>query len=99
MNKFSKYLKKRKVLVHKLGDLLGLKYPFVSILATDVKGKTYGVDRRSINIRPSSICECGFVCRVYNEGVYAIPETLNFHSLIYRKDILQKAHFLQNISA
>lgn len=24
---------------------------------------------------------------VYNEGVYAVPETLNFHALVYRKDI------------
>ena len=71
MNKFSKYLKKKKPLIKKLVDTLGVKYPFVSILATDVNGKSYGVDRRSINIRPSSICECGFVCRVYNEGVYS----------------------------
>jgi ABC-type glycerol-3-phosphate transport system substrate-binding protein len=29
----------------------------------------------------------GSVSFTYNEGVYAIPETLNFNSLIYRKDI------------
>lgn len=29
-----------------------------------------------------------FVSYLYNEGIYAIPETLNFHSVIYRKDIL-----------
>jgi len=51
MNKFSKYLKKKKPLIKKLVDTLGVKYPFVSILATDVNGKSYGVDRRSINIR------------------------------------------------
>lgn len=28
-----------------------------------------------------------YVSYLYNEGVYAIPETLNFHSIIYRKDI------------
>lgn len=30
-----------------------------------------------------------FVSYLYNEGVYAIPETLNFHSVIYRRDILE----------
>lgn len=28
-----------------------------------------------------------FISYVYNEGVYAIPETLDFHAVIYRKDI------------
>ena len=97
MNKFSKYLKKKKVLVKKLVDLLGLKYPFVSILATDVKGKTYGVDRRSINIRPSSICECGFVCRVYNEGVYSEYsfnelEEKNIDNIVNEIDALVKSN-------
>lgn len=30
-----------------------------------------------------------FVPYVYNEGVYAIPETLDFHALVYRKDIFE----------
>lgn len=30
-----------------------------------------------------------FISYVYNEGVYAIPETLDFHALIYRKDIFE----------
>ncbi len=30
-----------------------------------------------------------FISYLYNEGIYAIPETLNFHSVIYRKDILE----------
>lgn len=29
------------------------------------------------------------VCYIYNEGVYAIPETLDFHAIIYRKDIFE----------
>lgn len=28
-----------------------------------------------------------FVPYVFNEGVYAVPETLDFHALVYRKDI------------
>ncbi|MHB8130784.1 MAG: ABC transporter substrate-binding protein [Mobilitalea sp.] len=27
------------------------------------------------------------VSYIYNEGIYAIPETLDFHALVYRKDI------------
>ncbi len=30
-----------------------------------------------------------FVPYVYNEGVYAIPETLDFHALVYRKDVFE----------
>ena len=30
-----------------------------------------------------------FVPYIYNEGVYAIPETLDFYALIYRKDIYE----------
>lgn len=70
MNKFSTYLKKKKKLVKQIVGELGKQYPFVSILGTDVVGKGYSVDRRSVSIRPSSICECGFVCRVFNDGVY-----------------------------
>ncbi len=71
MNKFSNYLKKKKPLVKQLVNTLGKKYPFVSVLGTDVTGKGYAVDRRSISIRPNSISECGFVCRVYCDGVYS----------------------------
>lgn len=34
-----------------------------------------------------------FVSYVYNEGVYAIPETLNFYALAYRKDIFDSLGF------
>lgn len=70
MNKFSSYLKKKKETVKKLVNQLSNKYQFVSILGTDVRGKRYGVDRRSINTSPSSISECGFVCRIFKDGVY-----------------------------
>lgn len=70
MNKFSNYLKKKKKLFKSLIDILKEKYEFVSILATDVKGKDYVVDTKSINIVPSYISECGNVVRVYNNGAY-----------------------------
>jgi ABC-type glycerol-3-phosphate transport system substrate-binding protein len=31
-----------------------------------------------------------FVSYIYNEGVYAIPESVNFHSLVYREDIFRQ---------
>lgn len=71
MNKFSKYLKKKKPLLKHLIALLGEKYPFASVLATDVTGKGYGVNRGSIVLRPNHSSECGFVVRVYHEGVYS----------------------------
>ena len=70
MNKFSKYLKKKKPLVKLLVEKLSEKYPFASILATDVTGKSYSVDRQSVSIRPNRTSECGFVAKVYNNGVY-----------------------------
>jgi len=71
MNKFSSYLKKKKQIIKLLVNKLNEQYPFVSILATDVKGKSYSVDSRNMGIRPSSITECGFVCKVYKDGVYS----------------------------
>lgn len=70
MNKFSKYLCQKKDLAKQIVNELSKSYAFVSILGTDVKGKRYSVDRKSINTAPSSISECGFVCRIYNEGLY-----------------------------
>lgn len=70
MNKFSKYLSKKRELIKQIINELSKSYAFVSVLGTDVQGKRYSVDRKSINTAPSSISECGFVCRVYNEGLY-----------------------------
>lgn len=71
MDKFSKYLKKKKPLVKKLIEKLAEEYEFVSVLGTDVKGKVYYVDKSSVAISSSSITECGFVLRVFYKGVYS----------------------------
>ena len=71
MDKFSKYLKKKKPLVKSLVEKLSSKYDFVSVLGTDVKGKGYFVDKSSVIIGSSMITECGFVLRVYYKGVYS----------------------------
>ena len=70
MNKFSNYLKKKKPLLRKLVETLKDEYEFVSILGTDVTSKNYYVDRKMSGIIPSSICECGFVLRVYKDHKY-----------------------------
>ena len=71
MNKFSKYLKKKKPLLKVLISKLGEKYEFASVLATDVSGKNFAKDKNSTYIVPSFISECGFVVRVFKEGVYS----------------------------
>ncbi len=71
MDKYSKYLKKKKPLIKQLVASLSQKYDFVSVLGTDVKGKVYSVDKSSVAINTSSITESGFVLRVYSKGVYS----------------------------
>ncbi len=69
--KFSKYLKGKKPIIQKLIDLLGEKYSYVSVLATDVSGVNIVVDKTSTNVVPSGITESGFVVKVFNDAVYS----------------------------
>lgn len=69
--KFSKYLKSKKPIIKKLVEILGTKYSYVSILATDVSGVSINVDKSSTNVAPSGITESGFVIKVYNDSVYS----------------------------
>ena len=71
MKKFSSYLKKKKPLVKELVSKLNEKFDFASVLATDVDGTMYMVDRSSTAIRPTYIAECGFVARVFKDNVYS----------------------------
>lgn len=71
MNKFSNYLKKKKTILKKLIDELMKEYSFASVLATDVSGKNYAIDKNSTYVSPSSINECGFVARVYKDNLYS----------------------------
>ena len=71
MNKFSKYLNKKRPVLKELIEKLGKKYEFASVLATDVVGKRYAKDKASTYVFPSDITECGFVVRVFNDGVYS----------------------------
>ncbi|MFA6375428.1 MAG: TldD/PmbA family protein, partial [Bacilli bacterium] len=69
--KFSKYLKSKKPIIKKLVEILGTKYSYVSVLATDVSGVSINVDKSSTNVAPSGITESGFVIKVYNDSVYS----------------------------
>ena len=71
MKKFSSYLKKKKPLVKELVSKLNEKFDFASVLATDVDGTMYMVDKSSTAIRPTYIAECGFVARVFKDNVYS----------------------------
>lgn len=70
-NKFSRYLKSKKKLVRSLIEELGIKYPYVSVLGTDVAGTTITVDRATANVLPSGLTESGFVIKVYNGKAYS----------------------------
>ncbi len=68
---FSKYLKKKKEILKKLIELLNKNYAYVSILATDVSGQSISVDKFSTSVVPSSSTECGFVIKVFHNGIYS----------------------------
>jgi TldD protein len=69
--KFSKYLKSKKKIMKKLIARLREKYPYVSVLGTDVSGISITVDRATTTLTPSGITESGFVIKVYNGSVYS----------------------------
>ena len=71
MNQFSSYLKKKKPIVKELIKRLTEKYPYASVLGTDVTGVSYRVDRKSAHVGPSTLAECGFVIKVYHNGIYS----------------------------
>lgn len=91
--KFSKYLKKKKLIVKKLISTLEKKYDYVSVLATDVRGINIVVDKFSALMQPTNLCECGFVVKVLKEGIYSEfsfneLEEKNFDNIIKNIDYL-----------
>ncbi|MDD3999720.1 MAG: hypothetical protein PHX62_02340, partial [Bacilli bacterium] len=71
VGKFSNYLKKKKPILKKLVGVLCAKYPYVSVLATDVSGKYVSVSKASTNVGPSEISESGYVIKVFNNSFYS----------------------------
>ena len=70
-NKFSRYLRSKKKLIRALIDQLGTRYPYVSVLGTDVSGTTIVVDKSTANVVPSGLSEAGFVIKVFNGQIYS----------------------------
>ena len=68
---FSTHIKLKKPLLKKLIEELSTEFEYVSILATDVRGKRYEQDFSTSNISDIMIFERGYVCRVYNGTSYS----------------------------
>lgn len=87
----STYLLGKKERIKELVSILSREFKYVSVLGTDVKGKSYSVQRTGINLNDSMWTERGFVVRVYNGMNYSefsfneLPEDLN----IIAKEITQ----------
>jgi len=69
--KFSNYLKSKKPVIQKLVALLGTKFAYASVFATDVSGTNVAVDRSTTSVTPSGLTECGFVIKVFDGVAYA----------------------------
>lgn len=67
--KKSEFLMAKKEELRKIVDILLKEYEYVSLLATDVSGKSYSVNTSGVNVSPNSEEERGFVIRVFNEGL------------------------------
>ncbi len=66
----SRFLLDKRPALKKLVGLLGETYPYVSILGTDVAGKTYRVTTTGIAVKGSDWLERGFVIRVHDGQRY-----------------------------
>lgn len=105
MNKYSSYLRKKKPLIKELVKTLGKDYDFVSVLGTDVKSKSYSCNKSMSSIRNSSICECGFVARVFknnNYFEYSFNEinTDNLKDIVKNiKDLVKEEIFVTKVHA
>ncbi|MFD3158445.1 TldD/PmbA family protein [Haloimpatiens sp. FM7330] len=62
----SKFLVNTKPILKKLVSILSKEYKYVSILGTDVKGKSYAVKKTGIDLNDSFWNERGFVLRIHN---------------------------------
>ncbi|NLJ41170.1 MAG: TldD/PmbA family protein, partial [Clostridiales bacterium] len=67
----SKYLTEQKDNIKQLVDLLSRDFEHVSVLGTDVKSKTYFVNKTGAGISDSSWAERGFVARLHNGYNYS----------------------------
>ena len=67
----SEYLLSCRDKLRQLVDILKKEYDYVSVLATDVSGLSYAVNRKTSSINEFRDSERGFVVRVYCNGGYS----------------------------
>ena len=84
----SSLLKAKKDVLKELVAQLSKEFQYVSVLATDSKGKTFMVRRGVVHAGDSPMCtECGYVVRVYNGLGYS---EYSFDSIENMSEVLQK---------
>jgi len=68
----SKLLKEKKQLLKTLIAELSKEFEYASVLATDSKGTSFSVRKKSVVVEDSFLCtECGYVVRVFNGMGYS----------------------------
>ncbi|NSB26042.1 TldD protein [Clostridium saccharoperbutylacetonicum] len=67
----SEFLSNSKAVVRKLISMLSEEYKYVSVLGTDIKGKSYRVSKTGIEVNDSFLVERGFVVRIHNGVNYS----------------------------
>ncbi|WP_238916045.1 TldD/PmbA family protein [Clostridium sp. YIM B02555] len=67
----SEFLSNSKAVVSKLISMLSEEYKYVSVLGTDIKGKSYRVSKTGIEVNDSFLVERGFVVRIHNGVNYS----------------------------
>ena len=68
----SEFIKRKKPLLKKLAARLSEQYPFVSLLATDSRAKSYMVSRRNTAVREDELLTArGFVAKISDGKHYA----------------------------
>ena len=67
----SEFLAESKAVLHQLVTMLSADYPYVSVLGTDVRGKSYVVSRTGTEVNDYMFAERGFVVRVHNGTNYS----------------------------
>jgi len=87
--KFSSYLRSKKKIIQKLIDELGIQYPYVSVLGTDVTGTSISLDKSATNVVPSGLTESGFVIKVFNGLVYCELSTNEITDKNYQEILIE----------
>lgn len=94
--KFSSYLKSKKKIIKQMIDDLGLRYPYISVLGTDVSGQIIATDKSVTTVAPSGITESGFVIKVFNGVSYSELSVNDINTKNYQT-IINDIHSLTSL--